>query len=302
MNGVKRIVELRGGIGTLSRLIKQKIYRSVMVFTRLLMTLMDANYRSTDLIGCMETGVFPHFPAVNLPKPLSPLDPRALPPAVLSLSKNFTLDPELLTLLSEIETHTTSSPATQDTPSLQYRLLSLYATRHYLHPLRNATVVSETACNRVQHTQSAIVQEVLFIGALLFLSLPQISSLAPFRPVDYSCLLNRLTFLTNLLFNTHETLGQHPEFLLWISFLGKIFSCTSISLSAHALSDSSPFLQQLRAVSATLEIASWENVEVALKTMWWAIEPRHEDLYQCLWEGIVIDQDGVYCELTQLKR
>jgi hypothetical protein len=35
MDGVKRIVELRGGIGMLSRLIQQKIYRLVMRFTKL---------------------------------------------------------------------------------------------------------------------------------------------------------------------------------------------------------------------------------------------------------------------------
>lgn len=38
MHGVKRIVELRGGIGMLSRLIQQKIYRLVMLFTNLPVT------------------------------------------------------------------------------------------------------------------------------------------------------------------------------------------------------------------------------------------------------------------------
>ncbi|CAI6335554.1 unnamed protein product [Periconia digitata] len=43
MGGIKTIVELRGGIETLPQLIQEKIY-------------------STDLLGCMEIGIIPHFP------------------------------------------------------------------------------------------------------------------------------------------------------------------------------------------------------------------------------------------------
>jgi hypothetical protein len=139
--------------------------------------------------------------------------------------------------------------------------------------------------------QSEIVQELLLIGALLFFSLPHILALPLIRPVNYNYLLSRLTSFASPLFNRH-TLLQHPEFLLWLSFLGEFFSSTSTSLSTCSL-ERSPFRLQLRAVSAILKIASWEEMKMALGRMW-AIEPRHEKPYRCLWEEAVIDYEICY--------
>ena len=239
----------------------------------------------------MEIGAIPRFPAINLPEPLSPPYPYNLPPAVVSIAETYTLDPDLLALLSEITTHTTSSPATHDTPSLQYRLLSLYSTRQYQLPLFSSIILTKTFCSQVQQAQSEIVQELLLIGALLFLSLPHMRALPPMRPVDYGYLLSRLTSFTTPLFN-HHTLLQHSDFLLWLSFLGEVFSSTSVSLSTCAR-EPSPFRLQLRALSAMLGIASWEEMKMALGTMW-PIEPRHEKPYRCLWEEAVSDHEICY--------
>jgi hypothetical protein len=239
----------------------------------------------------MEVGTVPRFPAINLPKPLSPPYPCDLPPAVVSLAETYTFDLDFLALLSEITTHTTSSPATHDTLSLQYRLLSLYSTRQYQHSLPSSIILTKPFRGQAQQAQSEIVQELLFIGALLFLSLPHIPALPPIRPVDYGYLLSRLTYFASPLFN-HHTMLQHPDFLLWLSFLGEVFSSTSISFSMCAR-ERPPFRLQLRAVSNMLKIASWEETKIALGTMW-AIKPRHEKPYQRLWEEAVIDNEICY--------
>jgi hypothetical protein len=239
----------------------------------------------------MEIGAIPHFPAVSLPKPLSPLYHCGLPPAIASLAETYTLDPDLLSLLSEITTYTTSSSATHDTLNLQYRLLSRNSTRHYQHLLPNPKFFIETFCGQGQQAQSEIVQEMLLIGAMLFLSLPHMRTLPPIRPIDYSYLLSRLSSLASPSFHNH-TLLQHPQFLLWLSFLGEFFSSSSIVLSTYA-GGCSPFRLQLRAFSDMLGIASWEEMNLALGMMW-AIEPRHEKPYRCLWEEAVIYQGVCY--------
>lgn len=246
---------------------------------------------STDLVGCIGIGAVPHFPAFNLRRPLCPPYPCDLPPTLVSLAETYTLDPEFLALLSEITTHTTSSPATYDAPSLQYRLLSLYSTRQYQHPFSSSIILTKKSCSQVQQAQSEIVQELLLIGVLLFLSLPHMRALPPIRPVDYGYLLSRLTSFTSPVFN-HHTLLQHPDFLLWLSFLGEVFSSTSMSLST-CTRERSLFRLQLRAVSDMLEIVSWEEMKIALGTMW-AIEPRYEKPYRCLWEEAVIDHEICY--------
>jgi hypothetical protein len=292
MDGVKRIIELRGGMGMLSILIQQKIYRSVMLCTIVPMhPLIDLENCSTDLLGCLETGTIPHFPTITPLEPLFPPYSCDLPPAVVSLAETYTLDPDFRALLSEISTQTTSLPATHDTPSLQYRLLSLYFARQYQHPLPSSIILTKTSCSQLQQPQSEIIQELLFIGALLYLSLPHMRALPPIRPVDYGYLLSRLNFFASPLFNRH-TLLQHPDFLLWLFFLGEVFSSISVSLSTCAR-ERSPFRLQLRAVSAMLEIASWEEMKIALSTMW-AIEPRHEKPYRCLWEEAVFDHEICY--------
>ncbi|KAH5865662.1 hypothetical protein HBI92_115920 [Parastagonospora nodorum] len=269
MDGVKRIVELRGGMETLSQLIQQKIY-------------------STDILGCMEIGAIPHFPAVSLPKPLCPPYHCDLPPAIASLAEIYTLDPDFLALLSEITTHAAYSSATHDTLNLQYRLLSLYSTRQYQHLLPDPNFFTGTFYGQGQEAQSDIVQEILLIGAMLFLSLPHMRTLPPIRPIDYSYLLSRLNSFLSPSFNNH-TLLLHREFLLWLSFLGEVFSSSSIALSIYARG-CSPFGIQMRAFSDMLGIISWEEMNMALGMMW-AIQPRHEKPYRCLWEEAVIDQE-----------
>ncbi|KAH7378440.1 hypothetical protein DE146DRAFT_626528 [Phaeosphaeria sp. MPI-PUGE-AT-0046c] len=269
MDGVKRIIELRGGTMTLSCLIQHKIY-------------------STDLLGCMEIGALPRFPAIDILKPVSSSYPYNLPPAVVSLAKSFILDHELLALLSEITTHMKSSPTSHDTLGDQYRLLSLC----YQQPLRDCLVLTKRFSSQVQQVKSKIVQEVLMIGALLFLSLPHMCALPPIRPVDYSYLLSRLDSFASPLYADHQILLQHPEFLLWLSFLGVVFSSTSVSLSAGA-HERSPFRLQLRAVSIMLEITSWHDMKIALGRMW-SIDPKYEKPYRCLWENAVFGHDICY--------
>lgn len=133
-----------------------------------------------------------------------------------------------------------------------------------------------------------MIQELFLIGGVLFLSLPHMCALLPIRPIDYGYLLSRLTVLASSHFDSH-TLRRHPEFLLWLSFLGVVFSSPSISFSTRAR-EPSWLLLQLRVVSAVLEITSWEEMKMALGTMW-AIEQRHEMPYRCLWEEAVIDLD-----------
>jgi hypothetical protein len=230
----------------------------------------------------------PHFAATNLPKPLSPLYPYHLPPAVVSLAETYTLSPDLLALLSEITAHTTSSLVTHETANLQYRFLSLLSTHPYQHPLPSSTIPTKTCCSQVHQEQSEMIQELFLIGGVLFLSLPHMCALLPIRPIDYGYLLSRLTVLASSHFDSH-TLRRHPEFLLWLSFLGVVFSSPSISFSTRAR-EPSWLLLQLRVVSAVLEITSWEEMKMALGTMW-AIEQRHEMPYRCLWEEAVIDLD-----------
>jgi hypothetical protein len=183
----------------------------------------------------MEIGATPRFPAVYLPKPLLPPSWSHLPPAVSSLAETYALKLELLALLSEITTHTISSPATQETPSLQYRILSLYSTRQYQHPVLSAIILARPFRSQVPQAQSEIVQELLLIGALLFLSLPHMRALLPLRSVDYGYLISRLSSFASPLF-THDTLPQHADFLLWLLFLGEVASSTSSTFStcAHA--------------------------------------------------------------------
>jgi hypothetical protein len=240
----------------------------------------------------MGIGAIPQFPAINLLKPLSPTYLCNLPPAVVSLAETYTLDPDFLALLAEITTHTTSSPATHDIPSLQYRLLSLFSTRQYNYPPPSSIVLTKTFCSQLQQAQSEIVQELLLIGALLFLSLPHMRAILRICPVDYGYLLSRLNSFASPLFNHRHTLLQHPHFLLWLSFLWEVFSSTSVSLSTCAR-ERSPFRLQLRAVSAMLEIGSWDEMNMALGAMW-AIEPRHEKPYRCLWEAAVFDHEICY--------
>jgi hypothetical protein len=116
-------------------------------------------------------------------------------------------------------------------------------------------------------------------------------ALPPIRPVDYGYLLSRLTAFASPLFN-HDTLRQHPNLLLWLSFLGEFFFSTSNSLSTSAR-ERSPFRMQLRAVLTLLKIASWEEMRIALGMMW-PIEPRHEKLYRRLWEEAVISHEICY--------
>jgi hypothetical protein len=284
MDGVRRIVELRGGMGMLSQLIREKIYRSVMLFsTQLWLLLMDLDNYSTDLLGCIEIGAAPRFPAVDLPKPLFPPSWCNLPPAVSSLAETYTLEPDFLALLSAVTTYTTSTTATQDAPSLQYRLVSLCSMRQYQRPIPSAIILAGPFHSQVRQAQSQIVQELLLIGALLFLSLPHMRTLLPLRPVDYGYLISRLNSFASPLC-AHDTLLQHADFLLWLFFLGEVFSSTSMSFSACARVRS-PFRMQLRAVSAILDIASWEEMSIALGKMWF-IEPRHAELYQCLCEDV----------------
>ncbi|PVI00752.1 hypothetical protein DM02DRAFT_642235 [Periconia macrospinosa] len=205
MDGVRKIVELRGGIRMLSRLIQQNIY-------------------STDLLGCMEIGAVPHFPTTNLPKP---------------------------SLLSEIPMQHTFSPATHDIPNLQYRLLYLYS-KHQSHNSLTSSVIPTTLfCSQAQQMLSEIIQELLLIGTLLFISVPHMCALPPIRPVDYGYLLSRLNSLATPLFND-PTLLRHSHFLLWLSFLGEF--CFDFAL-------------HLRTVSAMLKIASWEEMKMALDSM-----------------------------------
>lgn len=239
----------------------------------------------------MEIGAIPHFPAVSLPKPVSPLYHCDLPPAIVSLAGIYTLDPDFLALLSEITTHITSSSVTHDTLDLQYRLLSLYSRHQYHHPFANPDFFTETFCGQGQQAQSEFVQEILLIGTMLFLSLPHMRTLPPIRPIDYSYLLSRLSSFISPPFNDHALL-KHPEFMLWLSFLGEIFSSSSIVLSTYAR-ECSPFRPQLRAFSDMLGIASWEEMTMALGTIW-AIEPKHEKPYRYMWEEVVIDQGMCY--------
>lgn len=229
----------------------------------------------------METGTPPHFPAINLPKPLSPAYPCNLPSAVISLAESYIPDPDFLALLSQITTHTTSSSATHDTPSLQYRLLSFQAMRQYRYPLPNSIIPTRKIFSAVQQTQSEIIEELLLIGALLFLSLPHMQALPPIRSVDHGYLISRLISSANP-FLHHCTLSQHPEFFLWLFFLGEIFSSTSTIPSASAR-EHSPLRPQLRAVLVLLNITSWGDMKMALSTMW-AFEPKYDNLYQSLWE------------------
>lgn len=240
---------------------------------------MNAGTISTDLLGCMEIGAVPQFPATNLATPLLPFHLRNLPPAIVSLTEIYTFDPDLLALLSEIATHTTSSSATDDTSSLQYRLLSLRSAHQHHHLSFSFSILTNPCCSQVREAQSEIIQETLLIGAVLFLSLPHTQTLPPIRSIDYGYLLSCLNSLTNPLFNRQTSL-QHPEFLLWLSFLGEIFFSSSSPLPT-CVRERSPFRQQLKIASTMLNIFSQEEMMTALSAMW-AIEPRHGKLYRRL--------------------
>lgn len=232
----------------------------------------------------MEFGISPHFPIANLQKPLLPSYLLNLPPAIFSLVENYTLDPDLTALLSEITTHTSSLPATLDNHNLQYRLLSLRSAHQHHYLSSSFSILNTPFCSQDQQAQSKIVQELLITGAVLFLSLPHTRALPPIRSVDYEHLLNCLSSLINPLFKD-QTLLRHPEFLLWLSFLGEIFSSTSSPLFT-CTRERSPFWLLLRTSSTMLRILSWEDMMTALSAMW-AFEPRHDKSYRRLWEGVV---------------
>lgn len=231
----------------------------------------------------MEIGAIPRFSTIHLPKPLSPPRQCDSPQAVVSLATTFSLDSDLLALLYELNTHTTSSPAVHEAPSLQYRLLSLYSTRQCQLPLRNAPIAGEVFSNQTSQSQSEIAQELLLIGALLFLSLPHNLELPPIRPVDYSLLLSRLDTFSAGLYSDHHILLRHPEFLLWLCFLGENFSASSTSMRVR---EHTSFRQRLRAISTLLDISSWEDVQKTMGMMW-AINPMYEGPYRRLWEDAI---------------
>lgn len=189
-------------------------------------------------------------------------------------------------LLSEIATHITSSPATDDTPSLQYRLLSLCNTRPYQHSHGDCLILTKTFRNHAQQAKSEIIQELLLISTLLFLSLPHLCAVPPIRPVNYTYLLSRLDSSAGLILVDHDTLLQQPEFLLWLLFLGDVLFSTPVSLSAGTW-ERSPFRGPMIAVSAILNITSWDEMKVAMGMMW-AIDPKYEKPYRRLWEDAVV--------------
>jgi hypothetical protein len=230
----------------------------------------------------MEIGAVPRFYSITFPKPLSPSYSCHLPPIVVSLSETYILDADLLILLSEMTTHATCFPAVDNAPSLQYRLLSLYTTHQDQFLLRNSLTTGQVFCNQTHQVKSEVVQDLLLIGALLFLSLAHNLELPPIRPVDYGLLLSRLETVSNPLYSDHQTLLHHPEFLLWLCFLGEICSALSISASTRAR-EHAPSYQQLRAISTLLDISTWKDMQMALDLMW-AIDPTYEEPYRRLWE------------------
>ena len=234
---------------------------------------------STDLLGCVENGAKPHFPIVNLQSPMSSLCIPDLPPNVTTLVEVYTINKGLLNLLGKVSAYAVPQTTDLEIPSLYYRLLSFY------FETENVNIDSSPLKQRFQshppRKQQHIIEESLLVGALLYLSLPHLRTVLPaVRPINYEYLLGRLEACTGLLFDS-DTAPQHSILLLWLSFLGEIFSSSPCAARYK-------FRPRLRAAMADLSIRTWEDMTLTLRALWW-IEPMYDEPYRQIWEEICMD-------------
>lgn len=191
---------------------------------------------------------------------------------VTTLAKVYKINQGLLNLLGEISAYITSQTANIETPSLHYRLLSFYSETQQvsidISPL-NGRFHSHSPLERQQ-----IIEESLLIGALLYISLPHLRTVLPsVRPINYEYLLSRLDVCKGLLFDfDYNTVPQHAILLLWLSFLGEIFSSSPCAARYR-------FNARLRALTAEMSISTWEDMTSALDALWW-IEPVYDEFYR----------------------
>jgi len=221
----------------------------------------------------------PSFPIFDTYEPLPSPSITTIPPNVNALAKIYETPQGFLNLLGKISASNVSPDAAfEETPHLLYQILSFYYRTWIVIP--DISVLGETSHHHHHHhllrTQRQVVEGSLLLGAFFYLSLPHIPAVMPLtRPINYEHLLHHLANYVDLLFE-HYPRPEHSTLLLWLLFLGDIFSSSSQAAA-------SKFRMRLRVIITEMCISNWEDMRSTLNALWW-IETVYDDPYRQVWE------------------
>jgi len=266
MDGLEKMIQLRGGLLTLKNSLRNKIFRFAIPLHHLRKLIPLTSHRA-DLAGCIGTLSAPRF-ATFILAPTPTLTQPSIP-SFAHITEITTLDNELLQILSSIQSLTTllnaPSPNLQETDytiaTLQYSLLSIYST--FATPsFQLACCIAALAFLRTIHHY----HRVLKIGSFIANHLAD------------GALIRKLRECVEMVDNDE---GQLRDFVLWMLFMGGI-------LVNGKRKERAWFVAKLGRIRLEMGIERWEEAKKKLMGFFW-VEVVHEKIGREMWEeaGVV---------------
>jgi hypothetical protein len=278
MEGIRHMVNMKGGFSKLSLTLQLKLHRYDPMFTHCVNSRLR-HYRA-DLTGTVDSLGSPFFSPNLLPDRCTFYSESASTNSanerLTQLFSSITIEKSLLDSLMSLSrlSHAVSqliSSRTVTSISDQISLLQVtYALRYQLVRFPNFEFAGFDAPSR----PDSMLDEVLRVGALLYIQATLQEF--PFSAVGSRNLVRRLKASVMMVQIGNKAQG---DLMVWLLFMGGI--------EAKDIEDRTWFAEQLGKLLSRLQMDTWDVVQQALENLWW-IAKIHRDRCTKLWDEVVV--------------
>jgi hypothetical protein len=256
IDGLKAMVQTKGGMGKVNSYLGWKIHRSVISSSDRPTICIHADIIRADLIGCAMFGSMPRFTSAD-----GALGPSGVEP-ILVLNSNYpqrTLDAIFLTQRLSSDLMSTLKSVHHLTTTVNDAMLN--KTHVNINSLgQTVTALRQHLVLDQDHPHNSPIQPALRLGALICLN--ALIAQRPFTPAPSAILISNLQAS---LFQTRSSMESCNEsltlMLLYLTFIGGMFLASG--------KDRTWFIKFAATLAGENKVAPWKVVKEMLVEFWW---------------------------------